>query len=182
MDKVMLFVILSIPLIIISRRTLFDFRSHGFTRFFSWECINALFVLNYEQWFKDPFSATQVISWLLLSISLYLVTAGTVLLRKARKQDTVRADERLFRFERTTEMVTTGIYKYIRHPLYSSLLFLSWGIWFKQPGVTTVIIAIISSILLYLTSKADEDECVSFFGEKYSDYISRTKMFIPFIF
>lgn len=173
---------LSIPLIIISRRTLFDFRSHGFTRFFSWECINALFVLNYEQWFKDPFSVTQVISWILLSVSLYLVTAGAVLLSKARKQDTDRMDDRLFRFERTTELVTTGIYKYIRHPLYSSLLFLSWAIWFKQPGVITAIIAVISSILLYLTSKADEDECIVFFGEKYSAYISRSKMFIPFIF
>lgn len=182
MDKIILFILLSIPIIIISRRALFDFRSHGFYRFFSWECIIALFVLNYEHWFKNPFSVTQVISWLMLIISLYLVTSGVLLLRKARKPEMVRVDDKLLRFERTTELVTAGIYKYIRHPLYSSLLFLSWGIWFKQPGVTTSMLALLSSILLYLTAKADEDECVAFFGEKYNDYMSRTKRFIPFIF
>ena len=118
----------------------------------------------------------------MLIISLYLVTSGVLLLRKARKPEMVRVDDKLLRFERTTELVTAGIYKYIRHPLYSSLLFLSWGIWFKQPGVTTSMLALLSSILLYLTAKADEDECVAFFGEKYNDYMSRTKRFIPFIF
>ena len=148
MDKIILFVLLTIPLIIISRRALFEFRSHGFYRFFSWECIIALFVLNYEQWFKDPFSVTQVISWLMLIISLYLVISGALLLWKARKPGVVRTDEKLFRFERTTELVTSGIYKYVRHPLYSSLLFLSWGIWFKHPGVITAMVSLLSSILL----------------------------------
>jgi protein-S-isoprenylcysteine O-methyltransferase Ste14 len=118
----------------------------------------------------------------MLIISLYLVTSGVLLLRKARKPGVVRTDENLYRFERTTELVTAGIYKHIRHPLYSSLLFLSWGIWFKQPGLITAMLALLTSILLYLTSKADEEECVAFFGENYSDYMRRTKRFIPFIF
>jgi protein-S-isoprenylcysteine O-methyltransferase Ste14 len=36
--------------------------------------------------------------------------------------------------EKTTILVTTGAYRYIRHPLYSSLLFLAWGIFFKAPS------------------------------------------------
>lgn len=55
MDKVILFISLSIPVIFFSKESLFDFKSHGFTRFFSWEFILALFVINYETWFKDPF-------------------------------------------------------------------------------------------------------------------------------
>ncbi|MFN2336685.1 MAG: isoprenylcysteine carboxylmethyltransferase family protein [Bacteroidales bacterium] len=181
MDKVILFIALSLPVIFFSKQSLFEPRSHGFTRFFSWECIIALFVLNHEQWFKEPFSATQIISWILLIISLWFVIAGVVLLRKARKPGIVRVDEKLFRFEKTTELVTTGIFKYIRHPLYSSLLFMTWGIWFKQPGLITALIALLSSVLLWFTAKRDEQESLNYFGERYRGYMTRTRRFVPFI-
>ena len=73
MDKVVLFIALSLPVIYLSKRTLFDIKSHGFPRFFSWECIIALFVANYKFWFVEPLSVKQVISWLLLVISAYMV-------------------------------------------------------------------------------------------------------------
>jgi protein-S-isoprenylcysteine O-methyltransferase Ste14 len=181
MDKVILFIAMSIPLILLSRRSLFDFKSHGFTRFFSWECIIALLAINFEKWFMEPLSAAQVVSWLLLSISLYLVIEGVVRLRKAKKHGIRRIDERLYRFEQTTELVTSGIYRYIRHPMYSSLLFLTWGIWFKQPLLVTFPVALLSSLLLWLTARRDEKECISYFGDSYRGYMSSTKRFIPFI-
>jgi len=181
MEKVILFIALSLPLIYISRQSLFEPNSHGFTRFFSWECIIALFVFNYRQWFKEPFSLTQIISWLLLIISIWFVLEGVVLLRKARKPGVVRVDDKLYRFEKTTELITSGIYKYIRHPLYSSLLFMTWGIWFKQPGVTTAFVALLSSVLLWFTAKRDERECMAYFGDSYREYMTRTKRLIPFV-
>lgn len=182
MDNVMLFILLSIPLIIISRRALFDFRSHGFYRFFSWECIILLFVMNYSFWFDDPFSWLQIISWLLLMISAYTVISGVIMLRRRGKPATQREDPALFQFEKTSELVTTGIFRYIRHPLYSSLLFLTWGIWLKNPVTPGLIIALASSILLFLTALADEKECKEWFGDDYTEYMSRTKRFIPFLF
>jgi protein-S-isoprenylcysteine O-methyltransferase Ste14 len=181
MDKVILFIALSIPVILLSRKSLFDFKSHGFTRFFSWECIIALFVINYEGWFMEPFSAVQIISWLMLSISLYLVTESVIRFRKASRNGIRRVDEKLYRFEKTTELVTKGIYRYIRHPMYSSLLFLTWGIWFKQPLLVTFPVALLSSLLLWLTARRDEKECISYFGDSYRGYMSSTKRFIPFI-
>ena len=181
MDKVILFIALSLPVIFFSKQNLFEPRSHGFTRFFSWECIIALFVINYAHWFKEPFSLTQIISWILLIIALWFVIEGVVLLRKARKPGIVRVDEKLFRFEKTTELVTTGIYRYIRHPLYSSLLFLTWGIWFKQPALIPALVAVLSSVLLWFTAKRDEKECTEYFGDLYKEYMIRTKRLIPFI-
>lgn len=182
MDKVILFIALSLPVIFFSKQSLFEPRSHGFTRFFSWECIIVLFVINYEQWFKDPVSVKQIISWLLLSISAWFVIEAVVRLRRARKPGIVRVDEKLFRFEKTTELVTSGIFSYIRHPMYSSLLFLTWGIWFKQPGLITALIALLSTVLLWFTAKRDEQECLNYFGESYREYITRTKRLVPFIF
>ena len=36
--------------------------------------------------------------------------------------------------------------------------------------------------IAWLLSVWDEKECKAFFGEKYVDYMKRTKRFIPFIF
>jgi len=181
MDKVILFITLSIPVIFLSRKSLFDVKSHGFTRFFSWECILALLVINYESWFKESLSVKQIISWLMLSISLYLLIESVIRLRKANKHSIRRIDEKLYRFEKTTVLVTSGIYRYIRHPMYSSLLFLTWGIWLKQPLPVTLPVALLSSLLLWFTAKRDEKECISYFGVIYRDYMNGTHRFIPFI-
>ena len=181
MDKVIFFIALSLPVIFLSRQSLFEPGSHGFTRFFSWECIIVIFVINYEHWFKEPFSPKQVVSWLLLIISAWLVTEAAFRLRRARKQGIVRVDEKLFRFEKTTELVTSGIFRYIRHPMYSSLLLLAWGIWLKQPLAATLPAALLASWLMWLTAKRDERECIEWFGDSYREYMTRTKRFVPFI-
>ena len=181
MDKVVLFVALSVPVIYISKQSLFEPYSHGFTRFLCWECIIVLFVFNYIKWFSEPFSFRQIISWLVLFVSLWFVTESALRIRKARKPGVVRVDEKLFRFEKTTELVASGIYGYIRHPMYSSLLFLTWGIWLKQPLWYLFPMALLASWLLWLTARRDEKECLAYFGEKYSEYMKGTKRFIPFI-
>jgi len=181
MENYIVFGILSIPVILVSRRTLFDFRSHGFYRLFSWECIIWLLVSNYTFWFVNPFGIRQVISWIFLVISLYLLIAGVWLLRKTGKPKDTRNEKSLFRFEKTSELVDRGIFSYIRHPLYSSLLFLTWGIFLKNTSVVVFIVALLSSIFLYITALFDEKECIAFFGPKYAEYKKRSKMFIPFI-
>ena len=181
MNRIIIFAILSIPVITISWRTIFNTRSHGFYRFFSWECIIWLFATNYRYWFIDPFSVHQIFSWFFLVVSIYPLVAGVVLLKKARKPKTNRDDTTLYQFEKTTELVEHGIYKYIRHPLYSSLLLLTWGIFFKNPSIELFVVSCLSTVFLYLTAILDEKECITFFGDKYVDYMKRSKMFIPII-
>jgi protein-S-isoprenylcysteine O-methyltransferase Ste14 len=65
--------------------------------------------------------------------------------------------------------------------LYSSLVFLTWGIFFKNLNYILLIISLFSSICLFLTARMDEKENIAYFGEKYSEYMKKTKMFIPFI-
>ena len=64
------FAVLSAGLIYISRASLRAPRSHGFYRFFAWEFILALFLLNVNAWFRDPFSWHQLASWFLLIVSI----------------------------------------------------------------------------------------------------------------
>lgn len=181
MDDLIIFGILSIPLVILSWRTLFDTQSHGFYRFFSWECIIWLLVSNYKFWFNDSFSIKQVFSWVFLFWSAYVVIAGVLLLGKSGKPRKERNDGMLFEFEKTSELVENGIFRYIRHPLYSSLIFLTWGIFLKNTTVPLLIIALLSTVFLYMTAIFDEKECIKYFGAKYDEYIKRSKMFIPFL-
>ena len=87
----------------------------------------------------------------------------------------------LLGFEKTTALVTTGIYAYIRHPLYNSLLFLAWGVFFKAPGWAGAGLAAEATLALVFTAHTDEAECIEYFGEQYRDYMRRTKRFVPFV-
>jgi protein-S-isoprenylcysteine O-methyltransferase Ste14 len=182
MKEIIFFGMLSIPIIVISWRSLFTLQSHGFYRFFAWEAILWLTINNWRYWFADPLSIKQLISWLLLLAAGYLIIAGILVFKRTGKIDPSREDKNLLGFEKTTELIDTGIYKYIRHPLYASLLYLTWGIFFKNTNPGLLIVSVISSVFLYLTSRYDEKECLSYFGDKYRQYMSRSRMFLPFIF
>lgn len=182
MTQLIIFGILSLLVIYISRRNLLHMNSHGFYRFFSWICISWLFSDNYSYWFENPFSLPQMVSWGLLLIAVYLVITGGIRLIRSGKPSNTRKDDTLFSFEKTTGLIDTGVYKYIRHPLYASLIYLSWGICLKNPSIINIIIACISTIFLFLTSVKDEKECIAYFGESYKSYMKRSRMFVPFIF
>lgn len=177
-----IFVVITAAAIYVSRASLRAPGSHGFYRFFVWECLLILFLLNMRVWWDAPFSAHQSISWLLLLVSLLLVFPSLYQLRRQGKADPDRADPALLTMEKTSVLVTTGVYRYIRHPLYSSLLFLGWGIFFKAPAWGGAVLAAVATLCLLLTARAEERENLHYFGPAYRAYMARTKMFVPFLF
>jgi protein-S-isoprenylcysteine O-methyltransferase Ste14 len=183
MWKPIAFTIATILLAYISRTSLRQPGSHGFYRFFAWECILLLFLLNVERWFLNPFSWHQLIAWALLLACLVPLIFGVRSLRTRGEPNEDRSgDLSLLAFEKTTVLVTTGIYAYIRHPLYSSLLLLAWGIFFKSPSLPGALLALVATTFLVATARADEQECIQFFGVEYKEYMQKTKRFIPFLF
>ena len=181
MTNLYVFVILSFVSLALSWRSLFTVKSHGFYRFFGWECMIWLFSNNIGFWFTNPLSVKQIFSWGLLLIALYLAIVGIILILKRGKPSNSREDKTLFSFEKTTGLVDTGIYRYIRHPLYGSLIYLTWGIYLKNTNIQNLIIAAGASIFLFITSLYDEKECIRYFGDSYKSYMKRSKMFIPYI-
>lgn len=176
-----IFVLVSLWLAYISRRSLRSRASHGFYRFFAWEAILALFLLNACNWFHDPFSWQQIISWILLMASAILVLHALWLLRKVGQADSRRTGEPLYQLEKTTALVEVGAYRAIRHPMYTSLLLLAWGIFFKSPSWSVGLLAAASTAFLVLAARAEEVENLRYFGEAYREYMQRTWRFIPFV-
>ena len=168
-------------LVFVSRKSLGRPRSHGFFRFFAWESIVLLILLDLPWWVDRPGSPRQLVSWTLIAISAALALHGAHLLRHMGAPGTDRPDEELFAFERTSRLVTEGAFKYIRHPLYSSLLFLAWGVFLKHPGTPELLLTLGAALFLFLTAKNDEAECLEYFGEAYRAYMRRTRRFLPFL-
>ncbi len=183
MVKLIAFVVLSAGLIYLSRASLRTPGSHGFYRCFAWEFILALALLNLNVWFRDPFSWHQIISWFVLCLSFVPLGFGVRSLTTRGKPVGHREDDaHLLAFEKTSELVTTGIYGYIRHPLYSSLLLLAWGVFFKALTWPSVLLVLAATLSLIATARADEAECIRFFGPVYQAYMKRTRMFVPYLF
>lgn len=173
MFKFALFIILSLGAILLSRHSLKDPHSHGFYRFFAFECIIALTLLNVDLWFSNPFSLGHILSWFLLFSSAVVVISGFYALRKHGKP--------IGGVDQTTQLVTRGIYKYIRHPLYSSLVLFAWGVFFKNPSILAGFLTLIASLFLLSTAKIEEKLSRKKFGDSYAEYMKRTKMMIPFL-
>lgn len=173
MLQLLLFVLISSALGIYSRPFLKSWRRHGFFRFFAWEATLALVLLNAPNWFVEPWSPFQLISWVFLLASLLLLVHGLYLMKAVGRPEG--------ELENTTNLVRVGAFKYIRHPLYSSLLCLAWGAFFKDVSAVSAFLVVAATILLFATARVEEAENLSRFGAAYQAYMRTTKMFVPYI-
>jgi protein-S-isoprenylcysteine O-methyltransferase Ste14 len=177
-----LFIAGSLLLAWLSRKPLRRPGSHGFYRFFAWELMLVLGLLNRPQWDADPFSPHQLTSRVLTMTSLVLVLAAVIALRRHGAATRQRTDGALYDWEKTSRLVNSGIYRYIRHPMYASLMALNWGIFMQAPSWLGAAPAVIASFFLLLTMRQDEIECLRYFGDAYADYMRRTARFIPGVY
>jgi len=171
----------TILFVAVSWRSLLHPRRHGFFRFFAFEAILGIMVLNIPVWLHRPFAPMQLVSWALLFVSFGLVVHGSYLLRRFGQPSKPDPGSPMFRFENTNSLVTTGAYRYIRHPLYASLLYLAWGAAIKSLTPASLVLALLATAFLVATAKSEEVENLARFGGNYREYMARTQLFIPFV-
>lgn len=81
--------------------------------------------------------------------------------------------------EQATELVTTGVYKLSRNPMYVGFAFilLGWGVWLMSIWA----IACIAGFVAYLTlfQIIPEERALSkIFGQQYTDYMNRVRRWL----
>ncbi len=53
----------------------------------------------------------------------------------------------------------------------SSLLYLDWSVYLKRPAsLSGIVLVLAASLFLWLTARADEEECQRAFGSEYTEF------------
>ncbi|MFH1063903.1 MAG: isoprenylcysteine carboxylmethyltransferase family protein [Candidatus Woesearchaeota archaeon] len=80
------------------------------------------------------------------------------------------------------KMITTGLYHYVRHPMYTGFGLMTLGLCLMMHSYSAMIIALVSlPIAGFYRVKFEEEVLTKKLGKNYIGYMRRTKRFIPFI-
>jgi protein-S-isoprenylcysteine O-methyltransferase Ste14 len=79
------------------------------------------------------------------------------------------------------KLITTGIYKYIRHPMYFSVVLMMFSVLLYTPSFKEMSLFVLLIITLMLKAKKEEDLWMEY-DQSYLSYKNRTKLIIPFVF
>jgi protein-S-isoprenylcysteine O-methyltransferase Ste14 len=79
------------------------------------------------------------------------------------------------------ELVTSGPYAYVRHPIYSGLMLAMIGSAFTV-GLVLLLILPLYLVYFLVSARSEEKTMLAQFPEAYPGYRRRTKMLIPFVF
>ncbi len=115
-----------------------------------------------------------------LSLSLYMAAAvAGMFALQAMRRSKLRISPNV---HPEAKLVTNGIYRFIRHPMYLAVLLGAVGMLVNQ--YTPLRIGITVTLLVDLIIKMIYEERLlqKKFGEEYREYRKKTKRLIPFIF
>jgi protein-S-isoprenylcysteine O-methyltransferase Ste14 len=79
------------------------------------------------------------------------------------------------------ELVTTGPYRYVRHPIYTGILFGMIGTTMAISIYWLIAVGLLGAYFIY-SATVEERNLEHLFPDTYPTYKSSTKMLIPFIF
>lgn len=168
------FAALSLLLLAMAWRTVVAAHPSGWLWFLAFEAVLGLIVLAAPAWFTDPFSVRQIASWLFLGVSAMLAVSAVVQLHWFGAPESG--------LETTRQLVERGAYRWIRHPLYFSLLLLGMGAWLKRPTAWGAAILVLLGVLVVQVSRIEEGENQHRFGDAYRAYMARSWRFLPRVY
>jgi len=77
-------------------------------------------------------------------------------------------------------LITTGIYAYVRHPMYLSVILMMLGVWVGSLTLLETLFLLLLILVLLLKAKREEAIWLQE-SETYAAYKKRSKLFLPFI-
>lgn len=89
----------------------------------------------------------------------------------------------LLEIRKDHKLITEGPYKYVRHPMYTSMWLAVAGFWLISSNWVVGIVAFVTWSILYFIRLPDEEKMmIEEFGQQYENYIKRTKKIIPWVY
>ena len=129
----------------------------------------------------NPFSHASGHLWITLlgggpwmSVVIHVVSNGLML---AGLMLMVAGWQRIYAAE--GDLVTDGLYGWVRHPQYAGLFLISIGMLVQWPTIVTVATWPVLIAVYYRLARREEREAKARFGEAYREYRARVPMFVP---
>ena len=118
-------------------------------------------------------------SWLLGGIGFLLCAPGVALVIWSRSCLGRAGDVTVSR-KQTPELVTTGPYAFVRHPIYSGMLLAMLGSAIGQ-SIFWLFPLVVYGPGFILSARREERLLIEHFPERYRAYMTRTRMLLPFL-
>ena len=117
-----------------------------------------------------------------VSVAGFLLLGGGAGLRSVARRTLGRYFSPVIKIHSEQKLVTHGVYRFVRHPIYLSeiLSYFAIPMIFGSLYGFTVMVTIIPLVLWRIRN--EESVLVSVFGEEYISYARRTKKLIPFLY
>lgn len=81
-----------------------------------------------------------------------------------------------------TELVTTGVFRFVRNPTYAGLFALAFGLWLIWPTPSMATFGLLFCVLLEAQVRSEERHLLEQHGEQYQRYVESTKRYVPFLY
>lgn len=83
------------------------------------------------------------------------------------------------KIHKSKTLVTTGLYKYVRHPQYTGLSLIVIGWIFHWTSVLIIVMGILLLMLYYRLARQEEKELFQQYKDEYKVYYEDTPIFLP---
>lgn len=114
---------------------------------------------------------------------LCLVILGIGIAMSARRElGTNWAHAAEYQVKKNQEIIMTGIYRYIRHPIYFGMSLAYVGSELVAGSWLVLAVVPILAAITVRQAKNEEKLLLGKFGKEYKDYMNRSHRFIPFIY
>ncbi len=123
------------------------------------------------------------ISWLKF-IGLSISLLGIIILIFALRQYSISEFSGIQQYKNESPPIpetlnTSGLNRYVRHPLYLGMLLIIWGYFLFRPTDLFLMTAVISTLYVYAGALLEEQKLVMEFGDNYLEYQKEVGMLFP---
>ena len=114
------------------------------------------------------FPLSSVVSWI---IGGFLLLLATVIWWNWFK---------LWQQKDRNQLVTHGLYRYVRHPLYLAIIVLSFAVTFLMQSLIFLLFTLLTSIILYKEAEKEEKKLIKIYDKQYRNFMEKVRWrFIP---
>lgn len=144
--------------------------------------IGGLLLLAYYSFLDTHFLKRQT-SWMQVA-GVFFIVLGVLMLGVAFASFNVKEFLGLEKPEYAPEakLVTEGVYRYVRHPLYTGVFLLLPGVILLRPTLSILLFVLITAIYIEIGSRLEEQKLIGIFGDDYIKYSKSVKRYFPFIY